>query len=392
MRRILRLPSARAVDLTITIALLVIAMIEVWITRLFSEGEGNGARWLNTVLLFAVTLPALWRRTRPEAAFAVFAIAWTTYLLTLYPHLSDAPGETWLMMLLAWFSLGVYGRGRRAALAGSVGALGFLTVMASQWNAGEAASELLSEWIFPFGAWLLGRMLQRRDLLAGTLRDRAAELERQRAEEASRAVALERARIARELHDVISHSVSVIVMQASVERRLLEEQHPRYHETLLGIERAGRDALAELRTLLGVLGADSGEAELAPQPGLADMETLIKGVRATGLPVEFRLTGEPGPLPPGLELAVYRVVQEGLTNVLKHARAAQATVCVRFDPGYLDIEVADDGNGPDGAHSGRGILGLRERIRLYGGELEIIVPEHRGFVLHSRIPLQGERR
>jgi signal transduction histidine kinase len=392
VRRITSLRVARVADLAIAIGLLALAVVEVWVTPVFG-GRLDGPRWLNTMFLVALTLPAVWRRTRPEAAFAVFAVAWTTYLLALYPRQVNAPGETWFMMLLAWFSLGLYGRGRRAALAGALGAVGFAAVMARQLQAGVSVSEVLSEWIFPFGAWALGRMLQRRDLLARALRDRAAELERRQAEEAARAVADERARIARELHDVISHSVSVIVMQAAVEQRLLGDEQARFREALQGIEQAGRDALAELRTLLGVLSADGDQVGLAPQPGLAQVDALVRSVRAAGLPVELRMEGEPVPLPPGLELAVYRVVQEGLTNVLKHAAAAHATVVVRFDGGHLDIEVRDDGRGPNGRGptSGRGLLGLGERVSLYGGKLEMVAPQPGGFVLHSRIPLDGHR-
>jgi signal transduction histidine kinase len=220
------------------------------------------------------------------------------------------------------------------------------------------------------------------------LHERAERAERERETAARVAVAEERARIARELHDVVAHSVSVMVLQTGAVRRLLDEHQTREREALGAVERTGREALAEMRRLLGVLRAPDEQAELAPQPGLSELPALVARTEAAGLPVALRVEGEPSALPLGIDLSAYRIVQEALTNTLKHAGPAHAEVAIRYERDSIDIEIADDGRrAPTDNGGGHGLVGMRERATLYGGELTAEAREGGGFVVHARLPV-----
>src|SRR5213076_115 len=203
-------------------------------------------------------------------------------------------------------------------------------------------------------------------------RERRAQIaERERDLAAREAIVEERARIARELHDVIAHHVSMIVLQAGAERRVLDSASASTREVLETVERTGRSALTEMRRLLGMLRADASEP-LTPQPGLTDVATLVTQLREAGLPVELEVEGEPRELPVGIELSAYRIVQEALTNALKHAGEARAWVKIRYTSDSLELEIADDGTGAasPAATGGHGLVGMRERVALYGGRLD----------------------
>jgi signal transduction histidine kinase len=220
-------------------------------------------------------------------------------------------------------------------------------------------------------------------------RARLAEVRAQRSEEhAQRAVDDERSRIARELHDVIAHSVSVMTVQAGAVRRLLKPDQEREREALLTVEETGRQALTEMRRLLGVLRQSDEKAALAPQPGLATLEQLVAQVREAGLPVEMRVEGEEIVLPPGIDLSAYRIVQEALTNALKHAGPARAWVVVRYGADEVEVEVANDGVS-NGSGDGYGLIGMRERVALYGGDLTAGPRDGGGFTISARLPVAG---
>jgi signal transduction histidine kinase len=238
--------------------------------------------------------------------------------------------------------------------------------------------------ILPIVAMVLLRGAVRgRQLRAEALAARAELLERH----ASDAVLEERARIARELHDLVAHNVSVMVVQAGAERHALPGDQAETRETLASIEQSGRQALAEARRLLGVLRRDGEPDELEPQPGLEQLETLVAQVRRAGLSVALTVEGEPAPLPAGLDLCAYRIVQEGLTNALKHAGAgASAQVRIAYAPAALEIDVRDNGNGAAANGAGHGLIGMRERVALYGGELEAGPRAEGGFGVHARLP------
>ena len=229
-------------------------------------------------------------------------------------------------------------------------------------------------------------------------RVRLTAVEREQAEALRRAVDEERARIARELHDVVTHNVSVMVIQAGAARRVMRAVPDEADEALLAVEASGRAAMTELRHVMGLLTMDSGDQDathaenLAPQPGLEQLETLIGRVRDTGLPVDLKITGTARPMPPGIGLTAYRVVQEALTNTVKHASGARATVSVEYDPDRLRVEVSDTGGPPGpGATSGngRGLLGLRERLSVYDGTLRTGRRLTGGYRVEALIPLEA---
>ena len=240
--------------------------------------------------------------------------------------------------------------------------------------------------------WAAGFALRERAEKAEAAEIRATQAEREREAAARIAVAEERARIARELHDIVAHAVSVMVLQVGAVRHKLPEAQAEDRDALRSVERAGRTALAEMRRLLAAMRRDGDEAELSPQPGLDGLDSLLEEIGRAGLPVELHVDGEPFPLPRGVELSAYRIVQEGLTNALKHARATDADVTVRYRPDELEIEVRDNGQGSatsDGL--GHGLVGVRERVKIYGGEMTAGTATGGGFVLSTRLPLGDDR-
>jgi signal transduction histidine kinase len=250
----------------------------------------------------------------------------------------------------------------------------------------------VGDWVWVtivFGiAWLIGFAFGGKFKEAEEARERARRAEREREERARLAVADERARIARELHDVVGHSVSVMTVQASAVRRLLKPEQEREREALLVVEQTGREALAEMRRMVGVLRRPEEAPALAPQPSLEHVEKLVEQARESGLPVELKVEGEAVQLPAGVDLTAYRLVQEGLTNALKHAKAEHAEVLVRYADGHVELTVSDDGPGGGGGDSGgHGLVGMRERVSVYGGELEAGPRPEGGFQLKARLPV-----
>jgi signal transduction histidine kinase len=240
--------------------------------------------------------------------------------------------------------------------------------------------------------WLAGFALRARAAQAEAAEERAAYAEREREAAARIAVAEERARIARELHDIVAHAVSVMVLQVGAVRHKLPQTLEEDRDALRRVEQAGRTALAEMRRLLGAMRRDGDDPELAPQPGLDSLDSLLEEVGRAGLPVRLHVEGERFPLPRAIDLSAYRIVQEGLTNTLKHARASQAVVTVDYGPGELQIEVRDDGEGGSTSDGlGHGLVGVRERVKIYGGEMSAGTAPEGGFVLRVGLPLGDDR-
>jgi signal transduction histidine kinase len=237
-------------------------------------------------------------------------------------------------------------------------------------------------------AWVIGALVHRPVARAHSAEVRAATLEQEQAEAARQAVIDERQRIARELHDIIAHSVSVMTVQAGAVRRRLTPDQTRERDSLVAVERTGREAMAEMRRLVGLLNEEEGTS-YTPQPGLQSLDTLIASVRAAGLPVELQVEGAQRELPPGVDLAAYRVVQEALTNTLKHAGPARAWVQICWSEEELRIEVANTGrNSVTG--TGYGHAGMRERVRLYGGRVESGPRAEGGYVVRAFVPIGPE--
>lgn len=239
--------------------------------------------------------------------------------------------------------------------------------------------------------WLVGWALRERTERTEEAEERAARAEHEREAAARVAVAEERARIARELHDVVAHAVSVIVLQVGAVRHRLPESACAERDALRNVEEAGRTALTEMRRLLNAMRDEGDTAELAPHPGLADLDRLLRDVGAAGMAVDLRVLGDPAPLPAGLDLSAYRIVQEGLTNSLKHSGAGRAEVTVAYEPDELRLEVRDHG-GRDGAGSdgqGHGLVGIRERVKIFGGEMSAGPAPGGGFLVRARLPRDG---
>ena len=253
---------------------------------------------------------------------------------------------------------------------------------------GETASDLVFIPLRFVVAWVAGWALLERAERAEAAEERAAQAERDREAAARVAVAEERSRIARELHDIVAHAVSVMVLQVGAVRHKLPDALAEDRDALRGVERAGRTALTEMRRLLAAMRSDGEEAELVPQPGLDGLDSLLDEVGRAGLPVELHVDGSPFPLPRGIDLSAYRIVQEGLTNALKHAHASDADVTVRYRPDELKIEVRDNGRGgATGDGLGHGLVGIRERVKIYGGEMSATPAPEGGFVLTTRLPI-----
>jgi signal transduction histidine kinase len=220
---------------------------------------------------------------------------------------------------------------------------------------------------------------------------RAILAEREREAAARIAVAEERARIARELHDIVAHAVSVMVLQVGAVRHKLPEALVENKDALGRVEEAGRAALSEMRLLLGAMRRDGDGVDLTPQPGLDGLEALADDVGRAGLPVQLHFDGDRGPLPRAIELSSYRIVQEGLTNALKHAQATQADVTVRYRPNRVELEVRDDGTSMAAAHGlGHGLVGIRERVKIYGGDMYAGPSPDGGFVLSAQLPVEHQ--
>ena len=306
----------------------------------------------------------------------------------LVAHRDDYPVSFGCVALVAAYSAAAHLRGRGADAADFLvvaAIVGSAAVAASKnWNGSTATNvvvALISLTILFRGAWFAGRWMQGR-------RDRARAEMVAREQLARAALREERERIARELHDVLAHAISVIVLQARGARHSLLERPDDARGAIDAIERTASLALTEMRGLLGVLRADEQAGTLAPQPSLAQVGALVAEVRDAGLPVELCVEGEPHELPVGIELCAYRIVQEALTNTLKHAGPATARVVVRYGDDALELEVADTGGGVGyGGVTGQGLTGMRERAAIFGGRLQAGPRRQGGYLVTARLPL-----
>ena len=300
-------------------------------------------------------------------------------------------GSLGVVGLAAAFMLGHLRDSRKAGI-GLVIILASIVIVVVNIPGAQATGDLIFIPLRFVVAWVAGYALRERSEQAEAAEERATRAERDREAAARVAVAEERARIARELHDVVAHAVSVMVLQVGAVRHKLPDSLAEDREALRGVERAGRTALAEMRRLLAAMRRDGEEVEFTPQPGLDGLDSLLDAVGRAGLPVELHVDGDPFPLPRGIDLSAYRIVQEGLTNALKHARASDADVTVRYRPDELKIEVRDNGRG--GARNdglGHGLVGIRERVKIYGGEMTAGAVPEGGFVLSTRLPIGDDR-
>jgi len=358
-------------DRTLAVLLTVAAQLEIWFSR-----EVTGHRLAFALVTPFVTAPIALRRRYPTlVGIAVPVLGAAQYAIGRDPQIVSEP----VAIFSALYALAVWTPPRRFAAG--------LALVVTADLATSASPKANVHSAVPFAVVTAIVMLLVRRAIGD--RERHARIaERERDVATREAVVEERARIARELHDVIAHHVSMIVLQAGAERRVLDATNSSTREVLETIEQVGRGALTETRRLLGMLRSDTDEP-LTPQPGLDDVPTLVTQLREVGLPVELHVDGERRGLPVAIELSAYRIVQEALTNALKHAGDARTTVHVRYGPNSLELEIADDGAGNASRVSGggHGLIGMRERVALYGGRFEAHPDPQGGFVVRVRLPV-----
>ena len=394
MERVLRLWSAVSWWL-VPLAIVVFGAVDLAQNGSVSSNSGGSVTFpgpvaANAVFLLLVTVPLCWRFRAPVTVVIVVTVVAAAWNLAMFSAKAQPPIEPWLAMLVAVFALASRVDGRRLWVAAWTAGGLFLAGEIRAELAGQGTGNVLPAVVFYVLIFALGRVVHAHRQHASGQQDRAERLEREQDALAARAVAAERSRIARELHDVIAHSLSVIVVQAAAERRVLGPGRESTAETLDSIEQAGRQAMTELRRLLGLLRKSGGELSLAPQPGLGELADLVAEVREAGVEVDVRTDGDLGVLPRGLDLTAYRILQECLTNVLKHAAARRAEISLRQLGRCLDIEVIDDGTSA-GAPSpgGFGLVGMRERVSVYGGTVQAGYRDGGGFRVHARLPLEA---
>jgi signal transduction histidine kinase len=362
-----------ASDAALAVAVAAFLQPEIWT----SDDYLTASKAIYVPGALLMTLPLAWRRRAPLAVVAVVMGALVVESLAVGS--APTPDSSLVAWLLAIYTVAAH-CDRVQALVGGALSLGAGLVWIG-----------VDDWLFPVvvfgGAWLAGRMVRQREVHARVVEERSAALDRERLANARAVAAEERAQIARELHDIHSHSVSVMVVQAGAERMAQGSVRAATGETLEAIERTGRQALGEMRRLLGMLRVGGEPPAHAPQPTLGELDELVAQVREAGLPVELHVEGEPPALPLGVAVSGYRIVQEALTNVLKHAGPARARVIVRYSGRELELEIADDGRGSGAVGAGHGLVGMRERVALYGGDFDAGASIGGGFVVRARLPL-----
>ena len=370
-------------------ALAVVAMLEVVLGR-GSPGAPETTLWFCLPAIAILVVPVFARRWFPFAGPATYWLLGAG-ISFVDPRLIPYATALFPIGMADAFLLGNLRDGRRAGLGLAI-VVGGAAILVYN-IPGHSVDELVLVPIEFAISWVAGFAVRERAEQAEAAELRASQAEQERDVAARIAVAEERARIARELHDIVAHAVSVMVLQVGAVRHRLPAARSEDREALTGVEQVGREALAEMRHLLDAMRDDGEDLELGPQPGLDRLDALLQEVGRTGLPVRLHMDGNPLELPRGIDISAYRIVQEALTNVLKHSGASQAEVGVEYTPDQLRIEVRDNGRGAAARNggSGHGLIGIRERVKLYGGEMSTGSANGGGFVLSARLPLTEYR-
>lgn len=352
------------------------------------SGSEREADVIGVIMVIAVNAALTGRRRHPIPVLAFVTLLGMALLVLDY----SAPQM--LASVVALYSVGAHVDRPRSIQAFAAATSVFTVIALIGWSIAEEDVSLTDiTWSLAIltTAFVLGDSLRGRRAHLATLEARAADLEREQEQLAQRAVIDERQSIARELHDVVAHTMSVMVVQAGAARRLIDQRPDQARTALESVEATGRSGLDEMRRLLGVLRTDgeNGDAEYAPQPSLSRLSELVTSCTDAGLPVALEVEGDPPELPAGLDLSAYRVVQEALTNTMKHAGPAAAKVCLEWSPSQLTLSVVDDGRGAAVAFTapGHGLLGMRERVELYGGDLRVGPQPGGGFGVHATFPI-----
>ncbi len=372
--------SWRTLDRLLVACVIVIATVD-----LATNSKAEGPLGISIAVMIGVALSFWWRRSRPF----ITVLGTLGGLLVMAIWLTPPPDmfTAVLVLVTAGYAAGRHTTARESKAALALGVT-VVVVLSIVFDPSDIFFPVTFFWIIP---WLAGRTIRHQTMLARELAEKAERAQHAREEDERRAIAIERSRIARELHDVLAHNLSVMVVQAAAARRVLDKDPARAIDVAALIERTGREALAEIRHLFGPMRRGDGEALSGP-PSIARVGGLVRRARAAGLGVELRVLGDPVALPAGVDLTAYRIVQEALTNALKHAGSARASVTVSYEPNELVLSIEDDGEGPrDGyelsdAGSGHGLVGMRERAALYGGLLQAGRRRGGGFAVRARLP------
>ena len=341
---------------------------------------------LAITLALVTSLPVAWRSRQPLLAAALVLAGNGACAYAAAPH--QAAFQPFVALALVAYSVGSHHEGPLWPPAGL--AVAAVPLFVAAVVHGQSAGNAIPNYVWLLAAWAVGRTVRSWRQKSAALELANRELAEQRELQAQAAVTIERGRIARELHDVVAHNVSMMVVQAGAAQRVLEGPQPDVRNALEAIAHTGRQTIDEMRTLLGVLRETNDPTALKPQPGLAELERLVDGIRSAGLPVTLRVEGDPQGLPQALDVSAFRIVQEALTNTLKHAGPARADVVVRDEPGAVTLEVRDSGAGKANGHgTGHGLVGMRERVAMFGGELDAAAQHGGGFVVRARLPVDA---
>jgi len=380
----------RVVDFGFLALLEVWAQLDVWAPQITAPNHMVGDKPVLSAAALAAGLGLLGRSRWPLATTAVVLGSLLIPML-LY---GSSLGLGWFLLIgLALYSVGAHAELRPAiaglALYGVWSVI--LVVRAPLPQSTEAVVLDLIYCAFLVPAWVIGIVVRNPRLRAVEWERRATRLERERLQAERTAVAKERSLISRELHDIVAHSVSLIVLQAEAGDSRLDGDTRAAHQAFHAIEESARQALGELRRMLGLIRTSDSMSELLPQPRLASVPHLIEDVQQAGLQVTLEVNGEQVPLPPGLELNAYRIIQEALTNSLKHGHATSGRVCISYVPAALELEIVDNGHnlGSEDGFTGQGLIGMRERVLLHGGQLVVAPQDPQGFRVWARLPVQS---
>jgi signal transduction histidine kinase len=377
------------------VLLAMITLVLGLISQVEFEGSGLGdvflreADWFHSVLVVSMAAPLALRRIYPATTFAVVLGAWVIDRALDYPESLATVG-----VLVVFYTIGTELSRRRSFFIGGLSAVFVLvwTTLGAVILESVTAVSIATTTIATVTPLLIGREMRARRERAEELRRRVADADREREESARRAVEEERARIARELHDVVAHQMTVMTIQAEGARRIADGTDPRVRDALDTIKATGHSALAEMRRVVGLLRETDDSPELSPLPRLDDLESLVEKVRSAGVRCDLSVQGEPKPLPDGVELSAYRIVQESLTNAVRHGGPeVSANVRITYGDDSLDVVVLDDGRGAAGAPSnggGHGLVGMRERVAILGGSFEAGAKPGGGYRVRARIPYQ----
>lgn len=384
-------PRQLAFDVAVALAVLVLGLVSrVDITGL-NDVFVREPDWLHTTLIVLMAVPLVLRRVYPTTVFSIVLGAWVIDRTLDYPEIVASVG-----VIIAFYTIGTELSRRRSFLIGGLTAvfLLFWTTLGAIILESVTAVSVATTTIATVTPLLVGREMRARRERAEELQRKVAEAESEREESARRAVAEERARIARELHDVVAHQMTVMTIQAEGARRVADGADPRVIEALDTIKATGHSALAEMRRLVGLLREnETGSPELAPLPTLDDLGPLVEQVRSTGVPVDLTVEGASRPLAEGVGLSAYRIVQESLTNAVRHGGPnVSADVAVSYGDDGLDVLVLDTGRGAaatSGNGGGHGLVGMRERVAVLGGSFEAGPRPGGGYRVHASIPYQS---